>query len=99
MSETDNKDVLAIFGIIITALLVILIALLGLDIPVVPVCILILIEAALALCLHNVPIWLHAVAIIAQAIAGYLSDNAILIVLCLLIYIFGILTLRFTEED
>lgn len=99
MSETDNKDVLVIFGIIITALLVILIALLGLDIPVVPVCILIVIEAALALCLHDVPIWLHAVAIIAQVVAGCLSDNAILIVLCLVIYILGILTLRFAGED
>lgn len=98
MRETENRDMLVLFGVIVAALLVILIAVLGLDIPVVPVCILVLIEAALSVCLHDVPIWVHALAVIAQILTGALSGKAILITLCLVIYVLGILTLRFTGE-
>lgn len=98
MKETDNKNMLLLFGVIVVALLVILVSILGFDIPVVPVCVIVLIEAALAVCLHDVPIWLHGLVVIAQLVAGALCKNIVFIALCAVIYLLGILTLKFTRE-
>ena len=99
MREKENKDMVVLFGVIVAALLVILISILGLDIPVVPVCVLVLIEAALAACLHDVPIWVHILAIVAQLVAGILCGNTVFIILCLVIYVLGILSLRFSRAN
>ena len=99
MRETENKDMLVLFGVIVAALLVILIAILGLDMPVVPVFVMVVIEAALAACLHDVPIWVHILAVAAQLIVGILCGNTVLIILCLVIYVLGILSLRFARAD
>jgi len=94
MKETENKSMLILFGVIVAALLVILIAILGLDVPVVPVCVIVLIEAALAVCLHDVPVWLHALVLAVQIVAGVLCHNVWLMVMCAALYLLGILTLR-----
>lgn len=94
MEETENKSMLILFGVIVAALLVILIAILGLDVPVVPVCVIVLIEAAIAVCLHDVPIWLHGLVVVAQIVAGILCHNILLVVMCVVIYLLGILTLK-----
>lgn len=98
MEETENKSMLILFGVIVAALLVILIAILGLDVPIVPVCVIVLIEAALAVCLHDVPIWLHALVVAAQIVAGILCHNVILVAMCVVIYLLGILTLKVVRD-
>lgn len=90
----ENKQMLILFGVIVAALLVILVSIMGLHVPVVPVCVIVLIEAALAVCLHDVPIWLHGLVVIAQVVAGVLCGNTIFIVLCAVIYLVGILALK-----
>lgn len=96
MVETlgENKQMLLLFGVIVAALLVILVSIMGLHVPVVPVCVIVLIEAALAVCLHDVPIWLHGLVVIAQVVVGVLCSNTIFIVLCAIIYLVGILALK-----
>lgn len=98
MGETENKKMLRLFGVIVTVLLVILISILKLDIPAVPVCVVVLIEAAMAVCLHDVPIWLHGAVVIAQILIGALCGNLVFTVLCALLYLVGILTLRFSKN-
>ena len=98
MEETENKSMLILFGVIVAALLVILIAILGLDVPIVPVCVIVLIEAALAVCLHDVPIWLHALVVAAQIVEGILCHNVILVAMCVVIYLLGILTLKVVRD-
>lgn len=97
MGETENKKTLIFFGVLIVALLVILASILGLHISVVPVCIIVLLEAGLAVCLHDVPIWLHGLALAAQILAGALTGTLVFILLCCLIYLAGILALRFLK--
>ena len=99
MNKIENKDMIVLFGVIVAALMVILIAILGLDIPAVPVCLIVLIEAALVICLHDVPIWLHGLVLIAQIVAGILTDRLLFIVLCIVIYLLSILTLRFLRSQ
>lgn len=91
----ENKSMLILFGVIVAVLLVILISIITLQMSVVPVCVIVVIEAALAVCLHDVPIWLHGLVVIAQIVAGILCGAIVFMVLCALIYVVGILALRY----
>ena len=94
----DNKQYLLLFAVIVAALAVILISILALKIPVVPVCIIVILEAVLAVCLHDVPIWLHGLVVIAEIAAGVLCTKVIFMTLCALVYVVGILSLKFIRE-
>lgn len=98
MEKTENKRMLIVFGIIVTALLVILTSILGLHIPAVPVCVIVLLEAGMAVCLHDVPIWLHSLVIAAQAIAGIATGNVVFMLLCCVIYLAGIFALKYLRD-
>ena len=93
----DNKQYLLLFGVIVVALAAILVSILALKIPVVPVCLIVL-EAGIAVCLHDVPIWLHGLVVLVQIIAGAICGKLIFMVLCALVYVVGILSLKFIRE-
>jgi len=93
----DNKQYLLLFGVIVIALAAIL-SILALKIPVVPVCLIIVLEAGIAVCLHDVPIWLHGLVVLVQIIAGAICGKLIFMVLCALVYVVGILSLKFIRE-
>lgn len=65
----ENQSMLMLFAAIVAALAVILTGIIALHMPVVPVCLIVLLETGIACCLHDVPIWLHAIAVIVQIIA------------------------------
>lgn len=98
MGETENKKMLILFGVIVTTLLVILVSILGFGIPAVPVCVIVLLEAGIVTCLHDVPIWLHGIVVIAQVAAGFATGNAVFMLLCCVIYLVGILALRLLRD-
>ena len=98
MGETENKKMLILFGVIVTTLLVILISILGLSMSPVPVCVIVLLEAGIVVCLHDVPIWLHGFVVIAQVIAGILTSNIIFMLLCCVMSLVGILALRLLRD-
>lgn len=93
MREKELNKNLMLFGVILAALAVILIGILILDLPVVPVCIVVLIEAGLAVCLNEVPIWLHVLVIAAQIAVGVLCGNLIFLALAAALYFIAILVL------
>mgnify|MGYP006868207382 CR=1 FL=1 len=57
IANRDNKKMLILFAEVVAALATILIAVLAMKIPVVPVCVIVLIEVAIAACLQEVPVW------------------------------------------
>ena len=87
IANRDNKKMLILFAEVVAALATILLA-------VVPVCVIVLIEVAIAACLQEVPVWVHAVVVAVQLVAGVLCGRAVFCLLCILIYVFAILTLR-----
>ncbi len=95
MGETENRQMLVLFGVIVAALLTILVSILGLGMPAVPVCVIILLEAGMALCLHDVPVWLHGLVVLAEILVGALAGKLIFMVLCAAMYLVFILSLRF----
>lgn len=90
----ENRDQLTLFGVIVAAMTIILIGILAWNVPVLLACILILLEAALAVCMQNVPIWLHAVIVIAEVIAGAIVGRALFLLLCGVFYMLCILALN-----
>ena len=95
MTVQENKSVLILFGAIVAVLLVILTSMIVLQMPAVPVCAIVVTEAAMASCLHDVPVWLHGLVIIAQIITGVVCGAVVFMILCSILYVVGILALRF----
>ena len=91
----DNSGVLILFGVFAVVLFVVLFSMINLDMSVVPVCVIVVIEAALAVCLHDVPIWLHGLVVIAEIVVGALCGVTLFTVLCAVVYVVGILALRY----
>ncbi len=90
----ENKQYLALFALIVVALLVILISILALKLPVVSICIMVLLEAGIAACLQNEPIWLHGLLVLVEIIAGILCGKTIFMILLAALYVVGILVLK-----
>ena len=94
----ENKQHIALFGMIVAALAVILIGILVWKLPVVSVCIFVFLEAGLAVCLQELPVWLHGAVLIAQLIIGLLFGNGMFILLCALYYVVSIVVLRIWDR-
>lgn len=90
----ENRDQLTLFGVIVAAIVIILIGILAWNVPVLLACILILLEAALAVCMQNVPIWIHGVIVIAEAVTGAIVGRALFLLLCGVFYVLSILALN-----
>ena len=94
ITNRDNKKMLILFAEVVAALATILIAVLAMKIPVVPVCVIVLIEVAIAA-------W-PAGGTGVGACRGRRSTagcrgilrRVVFCLLCILIYVFAILTLR-----
>ena len=89
----ENREQLTLFGVIVAALLVIIVGMLVCEVPVIWACLLILLEAVLAVCMQNVPIWLHGLVVIAQVVVGAVFGTVVYLVLCAIFYMVGILAL------
>lgn len=94
----ENQSMLMLFAVIVAALAVILVGIIALHMPVVPVCLIVLLEAGIACCLHDVPIWLHALAVIAQIIVGVVTGSVVFMILCVIEYLAGIFGLRYVRD-
>lgn len=94
----ENKQHIALFGIVVAALAVMLIGILVWKLPVVPVCIFVLLEAALAVCLQDLPVWLHGAVLIAQLVIGLLFGNGMFILVCAVYYVVSILFLSIRDK-
>ena len=94
----ENKQNIALFGIIIAALAVILVGIISWKFPVIPVGIIVLIEAGLAVCLQELPIWLHGAVLIAQLVLGLLCGSGTFILLCAIYYVVSICVLSIWDK-
>ncbi len=75
LNLSDKKMVMTIaaFAVIVAAM--VLIGVCVLHVPVVAMCMLVILETALAVFLHHAELWLHGVVILAEVIAGILCSK------------------------
>lgn len=87
LNLSDKKMVMTIaaFAVIVAAM--VLIGVCVLHVPVVAMCLLVILETALAVFLHHAELWLHGAVILAEVIAGILCSKILLVVLCAVVYV------------
>jgi len=90
--------VTAVVAFSVVSLILILVAMLALQEFVVSVCILIVIEAAMAALLHKVELWKHGVLLVAQIVVGVLVKNIPLVAICVVLYVAATAALSFMKE-
>lgn len=94
-----NKTIVSIAIFVVVAAISIVVMTVVLKQPVVPVCVLVLIEAAIAVMLHNAELWIHGVLLLAEIIAGVALGRIVLVILCILVYIAATFTLKLFDSE
>ena len=93
-----NQRELSLGCFCVIALAVVLVAVFVFHVPAVPVCVLAILESALAAVLHRMELWVHGVLVIAEIVAGYLLDRTVLVLLCVVAYIAATIALQFFTQ-
>ena len=98
LNLSDKKMVMTIaaFAVIVAAM--VLIGVCVLHVPVVAMCMLVILETALAVFLHHAELWLHGVVILAEVIAGILCSKLLLVVLCAVVYVAATACLQVSDR-
>ncbi len=82
-----NSLITAVVGFAVVSLILILVAMLALQEFVVSVCVLIIIEAAMAALLHKAEIWKHGILLVLQIVAGVIIKRIPLVIICVIAYV------------
>ena len=95
----ENSALIMLCVFVVLAVLEIVLGMLVWKIPVVSVCIVVLIEAGLAACLHNLPIWLHGIVAVAEIVVGVISGKVVFMLIGILCYAAALFALKFQKES
>ena len=93
---TKNKMVLAVAAFALVTLAMIVIGIMALK--VLAMCVLIILEAGLAVMLHHAELWLHGVLVLAEVIVGFAIGKAVLIILCAVVYVAATVFLQMLDK-
>lgn len=99
MEAKKNIPLMAISAFAIITVAMIILGIKLCEMPVVTVCLVIIIEAAMAMCLQNLPIWIHGLVLIGELIVGILCELTLFVVFACIVYIAAILALHFIEME
>ncbi len=94
-----KKPVYPLGIFLLAAIIMIVISELALGIPVVAVCTIVILEAALSALLNRIPIWVHGLIIIAQIVAGILVSKAVFMILMAVIYVLAVALLYLWSKE
>lgn len=86
-------------GFALAFLLAVLAGIFWLDMPVVLVCVILVLESMIGVCLHDVPIWMHGVEIAVSIVAGILFGHMPFMVIAVVLYIGTVLALYFIRNQ
>lgn len=94
----ENQSLIMFISLLAVILLTVILGMTVFGIPVVTVCIVIIIEAALAACLHDLPIWLHGIVLAAELILGIVVHKIIFMMLAAICYLAAIFLLQLWQK-
>lgn len=96
LNEYKNKPIVVLGAFVVVALAMILISVLSpLKVPVVAVCAIVILEAAMAALLNRIPIWVHGLIVIAQIVAGIVFGKIVFMILMAVVYVTAVALLYF----
>ena len=90
-----NRLATAVVGFSVISLILILVAIFALHEFVVSVCVLIIIEVAMAALLHQAEIWKHGILLGLQFLAGIILARIPLVMVCIIAYVAATFALQF----
>lgn len=90
----EQKQLVAIVGFCLITILMIILSIAVLKENVVPVCIIMILEAAIAVMLHKAELWVHGILLVAEIIAGVIVGNIPLIIFCGIVYVAATVALQ-----
>lgn len=94
----SNMMSTAALGFAVVSLILILVAIFALQEYVISVCVLIILEAAMAALLHKVELWKHGVMLAAQFVAALIIKRIPLVIICILAYVAATVALQFMTK-
>lgn len=95
----ENKTLAALCGFCVLAFVLILVGVCALRAPVVAMCVLVILEAGIAVMLHGTELWLHGTMVLAQIIAGIIVGRIGVVILCALVYAAATYALRMSDME
>ena len=98
LNLSDKKMVMTIAAFAVIVASMVLIGVCVLHVPVVAMCLLVILETALAVFLHHAELWLHGAVILAEVIAGILCSKILLVVLCAVVYVAATACLQVSDR-
>ena len=98
LNLSDKKMVMTIAAFAVIVAVMVLIGVCVLHVPVVAMCLLVILETALAVFLYHAELWLHGVVILAEVIAGILCSKILLVVLCAVVYVAATACLQVSDR-
>jgi len=99
MEAKKNIPLIAICAFALITVAMIILGIKVCNMPVVVVCLVVIIEAALAMCLQNIPIWVHGLVLIAELIVGILCELTAFVIFAAIVYVAAIVALHFIEME
>ena len=98
-SVKGNRLAVALVAFSVVSLILILVAIFALQEFVVSVCVLIIIEAAMAKLLHQEEIWKHGVLLGLQIVAAIIINRLPIIIICVIAYVTATFALQLMGQN
>ncbi len=70
-----------------------------LNLSVVMVCVILVLESLIGICLHDMPIWVHGLEVLISIVAGVIFGQTVFMIIGAVIYIAAILALHFINHE
>lgn len=70
-----------------------------LNLSVVTVCVILVLESLIGICLHDMPIWVHGLEVLISIVAGVIFGQTVFMIIGAVIYIAAILALHFINHE
>lgn len=94
-----NQSFLSVTGFCVLAFVLIMVGVFVLRTPVVPMCVLTILEAGIAVMLHRAELWLHGVLVLAEIVIGVFAGRLVLTILCAAVYVAATAALQVLGKD
>jgi hypothetical protein len=91
--EVRKKPIIPLAVFVVIVVVMILVSYFALNIPMVPVCTIVILEALLAALLNRIPLWIHGLFAIAEVVGGILLGKVVFMVLMAIVYLAAVLLL------
>ncbi|MCD7708827.1 MAG: hypothetical protein LUI02_03015 [Clostridiales bacterium] len=95
----NNKSLSALIVFCAVAVVMACVAIFAIGTPAVPMCVLLILEVGIAALLHRAELWIHAILLIAEIVAGILAGRVWVIVLCAIVYVCATAVLMISSRD